>query len=951
VFLLLVLFLLPASFFLFTPQAIRKSIELEKEESLSLIGKTLIISEEQHFYKQLFLQTKHIMSIYYEMKSIISLFFQELQIIDRSRLKDIFLLFVQSFLYQYHQDTSIRLKGTELAASRIIAFFRMIHIRYFLIPAKIDALQEAVNKKKEEQTQLEKQSILDEEERQRQEIERKQKIYSIYDSYKMTEKELKRIEEAKKPENPIQLLNVSLSSFSGNSIICKIRFILFPMTTEIQQLIEQQRFPMSHSHSSSSSKHGFSSFDFKKSFHEDSRKYLFDEWSKLVPIAYRISSKGRNHRRNQENQEKDEIILYLKDSKQSIQEQYNTGKLDFYEEQMKKSSDNSTIDSDNGSPSPSRRHLIPSIFKYPVEMKFTCIDNDTREPKAEDRSGGYASTRYSNIIELELTIPNLPCVSSYQLSLELASSLSKDLLSYHREFFQLYSVGSLPSSSSVDQESSSFSSDSEVLSSKRKKDSDMELLSQFQTIICETSNNFNYYVNPSSVEKTGIRVEVPSVLKIKAIAPSPIDTLYGAISYYSSYVHSVPVSVSSRALACRRPTEKIEGELALPVIEISDYRRIHLNTHWFYELYYDIGPKYHCLQQFSALIQILFPEDCHDKFDSTHYEFQRKFIVYSCESSIPIGSVASRDQVILESGWEKISQKYSDEVQASNGVCYPLSENSLLEPSANPLTQEKRNLLNIYDYFTTDVFEYYPESINHIISYVSDHLTDILTQSLLAEKHLDTQSKLDGLLSTSLSFGVLYRVRVRNSIGVSRYSNSDYSQHSVTVGNIYVSADDLIKKGKYTPFQQPVSLSSGISSKMNIKQLKKMKIIEANKINEKLKRKNQQVIEQLLVASAVDEKSVKIDDKSEELSLVSPFSTVSVPIRSDSLPIIGSDGNELVSLSIESRPQSAVFVSKETLDRSVEGNRAVDNQLEEEVDEDPQKKWFRLLQLTSPMNP
>jgi dsDNA-binding SOS-regulon protein len=891
------------------------------------------------------------MSLYYEMKSIISLFFQELQIIDRSRLKDIFLLFAQSFLYQYHQDTLIRQKGTELAASRIIAFFRMMHIRYFVIPAKIDALLAAVTKKKEEQTLLEKQSILEEEERQREELERKQKVYSIYDSYKISEKELKRMEDAKKPENPIQLINVS--SCHGNSIVCKIRFILFPMNFEVQQLIEQQRFPISgkHSSSSSSSKRGLSSFDFKKSFQEDSRQYLYDEWSKLIPVAYRISSSATSSRRNQEKQEKDEIILYLKDSKQAIQEQYNTGKPDFYEEQMRKSRDfrknSSAADGDNGSRSPSRCQLLPTVCKYPVEMKFTCINNDTREPNVEEASGGFVSTRYSNIIELELTASNLPCVTSYQLSLELSSSLAKDLLCHHREFFRLYSVNSLYSSS-VDQEFSSFSTEDDSLSSKRKKDSEIEQLSQFETIICETSNALNYYVNPSSVEKTGIRVEIPSILKTSVIPPSPVDKFFVTVSYYSSYVHSVPVSVPSRSRssASHTVTEKTKGDVTLPVIEISDYQRIHSNTHWFYELYYDIGPKYHCLQQFSALIRILFPEDCNDKFDSTQYEFQRKFVVYACHSSLASGILANRHQILLESEWEKISEKHSDETNDRNGVSYPLAEIScMFESPIDPLTQQTRGLLNTYDYFISDIFENYPASINHVVSYVSDHLTDILTQPLAAGRSLHELSRFEGLLSTSLSFGMLYRVRVRNSAGISRYSKVDYSQHAVTVGNIYASADDLMKKGKYAPPPtQSISVNTAVSSKENIKQSKKKKIIEANKISEKMKRKNQLVIEQLLLSSSVVEDSLKIADKSEDFS---SSSTASIPLfRAGSSPVIQP------SLPVESQLSPAVSSPKERLKSSLaEKREVVGKQLDEETDEDPQTKWLRLLHLTSPMNP
>jgi hypothetical protein len=1120
-------------------------------------------------------------------KNSIVQFFQDLQIIDRSRLKGLFLIIAQSLLYQYHQETPVRAIGEGLAASRIISFFRMILVKKLIIPALYEKKrQKSFLNKQKLQEEIQKQLQLAKEQKENEEREKQRKdstVHSIYDSFSLTPKEARKLEkqllvekELARPENPIQI--IAMESVR-NTIHCKIRFVLFPMTAEVIELKEQeeQNNPLSatltsRKKSTSSSKKN-SAFDFKKSFQEDSRQFLFDEWSQLTPVAYRMTalhppteefhqqkpfkfppyshshshsfdpsmnesatssltfrdkiaregdgddrsfstfnSDPKNHRSPGR---KEEIILYLKHPKQMHMESY-MGKKDYYEQQIvnqQKQEENRPSSSSIFTPIEQDFH----IQKQPIHKSFLSLNPQTREPITEP----LLTSKYQNVIEFDFIISDLPCMQSFDINIELSSDLTQDLFSYHKSFFKMYPPlkttitsasldyynnnkgvedegnglipltgrssrsGKLQNQSKktsfmsvvtenaspdgeiggeeenaelstpftarshkpesqqikkkisfmtagTDQGSTKLESRtdeqipltgrtsiSEKLLSKSKKSSFMtvatnkrssksgfreeteveekeedddenEVIQDFQNIFCETKDHFVYYLSPSLVDTPGIHVNIPTPVQTLPIFPSTIKDLSLSVLYYSSFLHiQQKEEKQKRSRSPSRPVsaaiihEEMKGDLSLPLFHLSNnsseskqvldsysnHPKNILNKHWPYQIWYDIGPKYYCIQQFSCLLSLIFEEFISDSLENISYEIQRQFVIihHAFPDSSQRKKAADIVDLIYEGEWIALENKPSYFVQKQ-----PLSH----QTATHPLNIDQGKSLQLIDYFNSDYFEVEKNSVLSVASFISEKMTDIIVNQSNNPKEESENIRLHGLLNTSLSFGFLYKIRVKNSFGTSKWSETDYSKAFLSLGNIFISEEDLLKKGKiFIPNLKVPKTSQSDKKERNKKTAAMEKGTNPFEYIHEQKKKNHAIIEQLVNSIQLQ----SLTHPAEHALLISsrPMSSTS-PVREQTRGVVrsparkerGTEGHHLLKSSSGTFVSSSSPVSKSgsphhqeknrksdrsrsrspaTVDRKSDKRKDLEKERKESESDNPHLQWLKSLQTTSPM--
>lgn len=986
-------------------KGIRKAIKSEKEESLSLIGKTLIISEEQHFYKQLFLQTKYLMQDFPDMKYTVSIFFQGMQIIDRQRMKALMTVLSQAILYQYHQDEPIRLKGDDVAACRITAFFRMIYTNRVILPKKIEELKERSNQLKEALAEKARLALVAEQLMEEEKKKKSETVHSIFDSFKTLPPHL----QPPPPENPIQLRSLKAL---GNTIKCSLRLILFPMTADVRELIDQQQMLAAAASEQGKRKKriSFDNYDFKKAFSDDRRQHLYDDWNELTPIAYRITShvpsspvaSSSSLFDAKETPAKEEIVIYLKHSKQIYREQY-LKKKDFYEEQMNLPSTPSGVAKDISSPVSRQRRAKPfQIRKYPVQMKtIPCISkmnpqNYQEEIVSASLENSQDHEKYANVMDIELEVENLPTVTSFQLSFEVSSDLTKDLYEYHQPFFALYTP-----KDDNNFETENKDKDKEV----EKKVQDPSFIT-FQSILCENKEQrLSYDVSLSQVDPQGIHLNLHKSIRTRPIAPSTIQQMKVALVYYSSYLHTiVQPGTFPRYLPLTNQVVKgeAEGELSLPSSDIIQYERINQFENRPYEWYYDIGAQYHVIQQFSALIQLYFLESLDDKKENTHYDIQRRFVILLKREETEEERKAREEKLIQENPVEVIEERQSSEgevgleemqrtqkklpvldilyegdwkdVNTNINTANPPYPIELIEHQLHPRTQETMNILTNFDYFTTDIFEEEKDSVPLISNFISENLTDIIYRSaLLQASSTSSQAphRLAGLIHSSLEFGFIYRIRAKNSIGISKYMKLDYSHHSILLGKIMISEESLMKRGKLVKTLQvkKLGLSSTFPSNQennyHPSQVESKVLIPNRKANPLIMK---QLLQHSQSASNIQTDSRPMTHQLDPLPLSKPTSAA------HSLPPISFDhpySPSSPTLSNYSRKHSPIMSRSQsgrispspslspTLSRSrspssrkksrKQRSRPSTQQSIKEVEIDPQQQWLKALQMTSPL--
>lgn len=96
--------------------------------------KAVFLSPQQLHFKQLQQQRLEVIHLSPQFRKAVLAFYDNLQILDRTRGQQLVNIFSAAVLHQYISETEVRKKGEDIAAHILVSFFRMVRVQRKLLP-------------------------------------------------------------------------------------------------------------------------------------------------------------------------------------------------------------------------------------------------------------------------------------------------------------------------------------------------------------------------------------------------------------------------------------------------------------------------------------------------------------------------------------------------------------------------------------------------------------------------------------------------------------------------------------------------------------------------------------------------------------------------------------------------------------------------------------------------
>lgn len=760
-------------------KAIMVTIQEETQQTLAQFDKILIISEEQFFYKKLFAQCKYFYQEYtvFFLRKIIQQFVHDIQLLDRQKGKEIMVVIITSILHKFHLDQPKKTLGENLAADRIISFFRMIIVHRKIVPAlllKKQAEKEASKSRSASFARHDRKSrsrTVSEESFTSILREKKPRSRTLSDDnlsvgsatnkneIDMSTETVKTIQ-----EEVVEKFTTSVTTKEVFKFNVPFNFRLVePNSNVLKLLFEITLFPLTENLLNAN----------QTSNLFDERRYIYDDWSNVSCFAYiqipfvlntpATSATQLNPGARSIFPGNYPLIIYLKSKKQQSFEIYSN-QLDYYQLHKR------------------------SYISVPVSINVTST-HDVNSLR--------------NFITFEITVSDLVPISQYQIKLQLGDDLTRELCDSHKVSFQ--QLLRLVDKKEQVFNRTVFSEFPRVIgASKSREESDIV------TVHC-MNNEYEWILNyPSEVFEAAsatdpiqcIILKLVDVFGTSSIISPPPDLLSSTILYYSSVsesnsatnASSLPPKPSDECFETRGIVQSLlDLEISLAkskepkrYMRSSIAKKSKSQFHWPYRILYQVNESYELVSAFGCKIQLTWPTVISDNRAKVLYESQYRFVVFD-----------NHGNEIHTDIWKSFRSNDSMRKQLHD-------DSSLVEVQYDDKDLTTCSCLNV---------NFDPEQLHDFMSSVSSHIKEHLGDILV--HHSKSTGKLREIgnktyFPIDFFLDIDIRVRIGNSVGK---SNWFVSRKALNVAMIFVCYDDLVKRGRLETHKLPHNSIQSLLSK------------------------------------------------------------------------------------------------------------------------------------------